>query len=219
MRPWKIPALSQLKENQQQQKRNPRNCERVRSSSTKKILVCFVCLKRPGSWLSPTTACHTPAEIQGLSCLRLCCCCCGGSVETPKIFFGQGHITIMLKSGLTAPITAWHENSLERGCMAPILGGLTVFATFLTFLILLWKKTHQVSSMVSQRLWPCLLHGKPGTVYEFKLWKSALLRLQSLSVSTQTDADFPASGKGLRHHLKISKPLYNLIIAWPSRNS
>lgn len=140
MRPWKIPALSQLKENQQQQKRNPRNCERVRSSSTKKILFCFVCLKRPGSWLSPTTACHTPAEIQGLSCLRLCCCCCGGSVETPKIFFGQGHITIMLKSGLTAPITAWHENSLERGCMAPILGGLTVFATFLTFLILLWKK-------------------------------------------------------------------------------
>lgn len=38
-------------------------------------------------------------------------------------------------------------------------------------------------------------------------------------INTQTDADFPASGRGLRHHLKISNPLYHLIFVWPRETS
>lgn len=76
MRLWKIPVLSKLKENQQQQKRHPMDCERARGSSTMKILFCFVCLKGPGSWLSLTTASVTPLLKSRVSCPWLCCCCC-----------------------------------------------------------------------------------------------------------------------------------------------
>lgn len=53
------------------------------------------------------------------------------------------HHALKLKGDFTVPITAvaWNENSLNRGCMVSILGGLRQFLPlFLTFLILLGNK-------------------------------------------------------------------------------
>lgn len=40
----------------------------------------------------------------------------------------------------------------------------------------------------------------------------------SEGINTQTEADFSALGKGLTHHVKIIKLLYNLIVVWPKRD-
>lgn len=153
MRLWKLPALSQLKENQQQ-KRGPRNCERASGSSTMKNLFCFVCLKGSGSWLSLITASVTPqpksrvSPACGFAAAAVKCLC---NLQTA--FLAKG----MLPSCSEAE--RWLNGTYHSSCLARefLREGLyafnsgwpqTIFAAFSNLPDILRKKLHQVSNMV-----------------------------------------------------------------------
>lgn len=149
-------------------------------------------LKLKGGLIVPITAVawHGNSLREGLYGFN------SGWPQTVFATFSNLHGTLMKKIHRVSSMVCWWEHVYETFLLLLLDFLLCQVLCFLRCLCLQHVKTlhspHcRCSSGViwkaflkSQRLWPCLLHGQHSRVYEIRLWKSVLLGLLSLSVST-----------------------------------